>query len=208
MSLEKQLYLIRHGQSMHNFAEIEHKAKFPAVPFTDPFCFDAALSPTGEQQAQGLKAQVPTVIGDDAELVVVSPLSRAINTCLHGFNPKDIPIIVNKECREKLENACDLGSSPAHLAKKFPGLEFNHLPPIWWYTNSDEITPTNYHERWKTHRYSEPAEVLLERISQFKEWLRSRDENKIVIVGHSTFFLHLTGLPEKLNNCQIYSMKV
>jgi len=45
---------------------------------------------------------------------------------------------------------------------------------------------------------------LLTRIAQFREWLASRPESVIVVVGHSNFFKYYLGMSEKLKNCEVH----
>ena len=44
-----------------------------------------------------------------------------------------------------------------------------------------------------------PLEVDIEPASAFRDWLRARPETTIAVVGHGTFFYHLTGT--FLENC-------
>jgi hypothetical protein len=45
-----------------------------------------------------------------------------------------------------------------------------------------------------------------ERIARFREWLRTRPEQRIAVVGHSAFFFHMTG--HKFANCAILELSV
>ena len=42
-----------------------------------------------------------------------------------------------------------------------------------------------------------------ERIHNFTQWLLSRPETTIVVVGHGTFFKHLTGAEREMDNCEV-----
>jgi len=46
------------------------------------------------------------------------------------------------------------------------------------------------------------------RVGSLRQWIRTRPESRIAIVGHSNFFLEFTGLAEKLKNCEIYKMHI
>jgi broad specificity phosphatase PhoE len=190
----KILYLIRHGQSTHNAYAEQH----PGDQFVDPYFFDAPLSPFGERQVQELKEKANAL---HPELIVVSPLSRALVTCLHSFGDRGIPIVVNHLCREKVENACDIGRPARVLQKEFPQFDFSMLPNIWWYTNGLNVTEDNYQQLFRDNRYTEPLESVKRRVEEFKEWLRKRPETTIVIVGHSNFFLQFSGV--FLKNCEV-----
>ena len=114
---EKSVYVIRHGRSEHNEVELDHVRKHgKGVPMSDPLCYDARyvisiiyshnhyshqnyclcynynhrLSATGEEEAKALRSHVESIGLHDADLVVVSPLTRAIQTCLYAFNPEKV----------------------------------------------------------------------------------------------------------------------
>ena len=91
-AVTKDVYFIRHGESMYNKWRRE-SFRNPCVLccVCDPMLFDAGLSPAGEAQVRALhgelrSAQHPWL--DEVELVVTSPLTRAIETCLGAFFPE------------------------------------------------------------------------------------------------------------------------
>ena len=98
------------------------------------------------------------------------------------------------EClhREFLESSCDVGRAPTLLAQDFPHLAFGHLDEIWWH-NGGEPDERGF--------ANEPAAILTERVSGFRDWLAARPERLIAVVGHGTFFYHLTG--QQLRNCEV-----
>src|SRR5260370_39236110 len=57
-----------------------------------------------------------------ADLVVVSPLTRAIQTAVGLFGEADVPIIVTDLHRERLENSCDIGRAPTAPSAEVPVL--------------------------------------------------------------------------------------
>lgn len=174
------VHLIRHGQSVFN-------AAFDAVTRIDPMVFDAPLSPTGREQAAALRAEVH---GLGVEIVVTSPLTRAIETTLGAFGPDHAPVRVEPLHRERLEHSGDVGRSPVELARDFPGLAFDHLDDPWWHTDGS-------HPRAIVIE-SEP--VLLARVEGFRAWLAARPERVIAVVGHGTFLHRLTG--HHFRNCE------
>jgi hypothetical protein len=48
------------------------------------------------------------------------------------------------------------------------------------------------------------SRTLLERIERFKKWLAQRDEETIVIVGHSQYFKKMLGLKTLMRNCDVW----
>ena len=113
-------FLIRHGQSTFN-------EQFDATGI-DPLHYDARLTSKGRDQVAAAK-EAAQQLGID--LVVVSPLTRAIETCLGLFDPAQTPIIVSSLHRERLGNSCDVGRPPEALSVEFPMLDFSHLDKCW-----------------------------------------------------------------------------
>lgn len=180
MTTTKSIHLIRHGQSAFNIA-------FDSLKRIDPMIFDAPLTPTGLEQAQGLRWEVQSL---GVELIVTSPLTRAIQTTLNAFGPDHAPIRVECLHRERLEHSGDVGRSPSLLRTDFPHLAFDHLDDPWWHcdrTNPQAIVV-------------ESEETLLGRVENFRTWLKARPEKTIAVVGHGTFLNRLTG--HHFKNCE------
>src|SRR5262245_41987539 len=98
---------IRHGESTFNAAWAATRA--------DPLHFDARLSARGREQVQETKA---ALLGYPVEVVLVSPLTRALETAvgLFGEHPAAPLMQVVPLLRERVENSCDVGRAPADLA--------------------------------------------------------------------------------------------
>jgi len=199
--MKKTVYLIRHAESTHNeFAFSHPKEK------VDPCLFDAPLSSKGLEQ---IKISKPTIDAiDDIELIVCSPLSRALKTCLFLFGDRKIPTLVHPLCRELVDTACDLGRHVNVLEKEFAGapIDFSLLPQDVWFYTPPTITFENYQSIWKEKPWKEPTEILEIRIDHFKQWILERKENKIAVVAHSNFFKFWIG-PPKLPNCGVHKLE-
>lgn len=184
--MSKIVHCIRHGQSTFNahFAETG----------CDPMHPDAPLTELGRRQAAERALELRQ---HSYELVVTSPLTRAIQTTLgiFGEHPATPPILVECLHRESLESSCDVGRAPALLSQDFPHLAFDHLEEIWWH---------NVGEPDERGFVCEPAETLAERVRRFRGWLADRPEGLIAVVGHGTFFYHLTG--RQLQNCEVATL--
>jgi broad specificity phosphatase PhoE len=173
---------IRHGESTFNAAW-----RAAAV---DPLHFDAPLSPVGVEQVRQARRAFEDL---PVELVVTSPLTRALQTAAglfdgHRHSPR---IVVHALMRERLENSCDVGRSPAQLAVDFPALDLAHLDDVWWHVDGAPDT---------RGVCIEPVAAVAARAIQFRSYLRARPERCIAVVGHGTFFFHLTG--RMLANCE------
>lgn len=174
----KRVHFIRHAQSLHN-ARAETAPDEDAVR-RDPGLRDAPLSDLGRRQAQALAAEVAML--PEIELVVISPLTRAVQTALAAFDGHPAPRLVQALHREHLDSWCDVGRPPADLTRDFPTLDFRHLENPWWHVGTG---PEPY--------VQEPIGALDRRVGAFADWLRARPEGCIAVVGHSTFLRRLTG---------------
>lgn len=180
---ERTIFLIRHGQSTFN-ALNEGSG-------VDPMLFDAPLTSLGLEQVAAARAAMRD---RPVEVVLVSPLTRALQTALGIFadHPARPRIVVEAGHRERLESSCDQGRSPRELRAAFPDVAFDHLPDTWWH---DAGVPDG------RGIHVEPLDVMLARMHDFAASLRDRGEAVIAVVGHATFFHHLTG--RWMQNCEI-----
>ena len=181
--MRKTIHCIRHGQSTFNAAFHESRV--------DPLHWDAPLSELGRRQVSDAAARIRDV---PYELVLTTPLTRALQTTLGLFadHPSAPAIRVEHRHREHCGNSCDVGRSPALLTVEFPALDFGHLDDIWWHRDGEPDERGICVEPW---------EALGQRVEHFRAFLNGRPERLIAVVGHGTFFQHLTG--ELLDNCGI-----
>lgn len=178
----KTVLCIRHGESTFNLAWRENPI--------DPLHWDAPLSATGLEQVQRARATLAAV---PVELVITSPLTRALQTAMGLFaeHPQAPPMLVAPLARERVENSCDVGRSPAQLAFDFPTLDLAHLPDVWWHAEGEPDA---------RGICIEPHEAVAARAAEFRTLLIARPERVIAVVGHGTFLFHLTG--RFLANCE------
>ncbi len=177
------VHLIRHGESTFNSAVAETGR--------DNHEQDARLSALGHRQVAETGV---ALAGRSYDLVVTSPLTRALQTALGLFYGRDVAILVEALPRERVEHSCDLGRSPEVLAKQFSGLVFDHLDDPWWYVDAANGVGVAV----------EPESVVKARCDRFRAWLSARPEQVIAVVGHGTFFHHLSGL--RLANCELFEL--
>lgn len=164
----KILQLIRHGYSLHNelFTKIGVKA------FRIPLSYDAPLTNHGHVESIELGYNWDKKY--DIELILVSPLTRTLETCMNIFGDTNIPI----ECHEFLreypigEDTCNKRSSLTEIKSKYPKIDF-HL------SIDDDIL-------WRED-YRETIPELEDRIQVMINYIQSRKEKSIAIVGHSSF---------------------
>ena len=171
----KTVHMIRHGQSTFNAATA-------TTPWSDPMLFDAPLTDHGVDQATALR---PVTAALGIELVVSSPLTRAIQTALLAFGETSgVPVVVEALLRERLEASCDVGRPADALAADFPALAFDHLPDPWWHWDGGSD---------KRAIALEPDHIFSSRVDAFRAWLDQRPESILAVVGHGAFLRALTG---------------
>jgi glucosyl-3-phosphoglycerate phosphatase len=176
--------LIRHGQSTFN-------AHWHATG-EDPLHFDARLSELGHEQ---VRARRDAQAGEHYDLIISSPLTRAMQTTLGVFGDRlgKVPFLVQHLHSERVEQSGDVGRDPVHLIAEFPQFDLSHLPNGWWH-NGETPNEIGVHV--------EPEERFQARLAAFGDWLRARPEERIAVVGHATFFYHFAGC--NLANCAVH----
>ncbi|MFO1414375.1 MAG: histidine phosphatase family protein [Burkholderiales bacterium] len=182
----KTVLCIRHGESTFN-------AAWRATP-VDPLHFDARLSEVGHAQVAAAR---PAVARYPVEVVLVSPLTRALQTA-HGLfadHPQRPRLHVAPLLRERVENSCDVGRPPAALAAEFPAVDVAHLADPWWHHDG---------EADERGICVEPIAVVQARAAQFRQDVLARPERVVALVGHGTFFYHLTG--RAMANCEVLEL--
>ena len=179
------IFLIRHGQSTFNAHYEAHGV--------DPGHVDARLTELGHRQAAEARERMAALMRSIGrpELVISTPLTRALQTTQAIFGGTGVPVEVTCRHREMLEAFCDVGRSPRELAEEFPGLKFDHLDDPWWHNGPHD------------HRGLpvEPHEVFHGRVTHFGQWLAEHPNATVAVVGHGTFFRQLTG--RGFANCEI-----
>ncbi|CAF1192489.1 unnamed protein product [Didymodactylos carnosus] len=145
----KTLYLIRHGQGKHNLAESTYgSVKWEAELAQLDDYLDAQLTDLGNKQAEILLNYVQDGVENDGlkiDYVVVSPLSRAIQTALDGVYPalinnnkiksidsasknQSVPIVAFEYARETIgRHTCDKRNSKTILQQRFSSVNFDYL---------------------------------------------------------------------------------
>ena len=175
----KVVLLVRHGQSMHNISDVAAYGDTGK----DATLYDAPLSSLGESQAAALAGHAELAV---AELAVVSPLTRAIQTMYGAFPQASArgtkgtapPCTVWQVMAEHMTDSCDIGSGAASMAARWPALDFSSLPEVWWYID-DECSPTDAldsRRQFKECGFMEPEASVNRRVDEFVAALRARPE--------------------------------
>ncbi|KAK6430810.1 hypothetical protein LTR95_013034 [Oleoguttula sp. CCFEE 5521] len=163
------LHLLRHAQGYHSTSPEGHSLH------------DPHLTPHGFAQSATRRDAFPH--HDSLELLLASPLRRALQTCQTTFSPaietRQLKIIALPYAEEASADPCDTGSEIEVLQEEFGhGVDFDHVKHGWTRHEGDfEISP--------------PA--LAARARKLRAWIRGRDEREIVLVSHGFFNHYITG---------------
>lgn len=182
----KTFYFVRHGQGIHNEAESSlGTVHWEAVEARSEQYFDAKLTEIGRNQAKSLldsltkmQQSTPTFKFD---LLIVSPLSRAIETAQIAFqplfdNPK-FPIYSHEMIRETIgRHYCDKRRSITELKQLYPRINFSESDAF----NSDSDLLWNANER-------ETQKQIHLRAIKFLNWCFDRfpDKKHILVTAHN-----------------------
>ena len=183
----KKLVFIRHAEGWHNkdYNDIpDYMAR--GLGETEAY-WDARLTPLGEQQGRDLATRLEPEVAPQVRLVVVSPLSRAIQTAALAFPEASSrpPFLATSLCRERVwTHQCDRRRTRSELASDFPFVDFGQIAD-----GSDEM--------W-AHKEIDPSPMNSTAVSMrarsLLHWLWARPEKEIAVVAHWVFLRHLFGL--------------
>lgn len=242
---KKKLILIRHGCSYMNEHIGVNGISFGGPNFTDIFSEkdqelyyrDSPLSAKGQDQAKALHRNIESLLQNndnandnesnnsnlkecllDLDLVVVSPLTRAIQTAQLALLPHisskedSIPVIALPLAAERLYLISDVGTPQSALEDNFGSLvDFKTGFPTnleqddpWWLQQMSRIIPSNDEQQqqqqkeyaeWRPtgqgQQYfcpGEPLDDFQQRMKQLCQWLNNRTESRIALVGHFGVF--------------------
>ncbi|KAH3949708.1 hypothetical protein HBH53_085690 [Parastagonospora nodorum] len=177
----KMLYIVRHGQGVHNVVEEEvgrdeWNRYWAKVPGDDSRRWlDADLTPHGEQQATDISSLwVPGGV-DPPRSIYTSPLRRCLQTTQLGFAPliKERVPVIKERLRERLGvHTCDQRSSKTWITSTFPEFRIED-----GFAEKDEF--------WKAEQ-RETIDQHAERAKELLSDLFDNDENQtIALVAHS-----------------------
>jgi broad specificity phosphatase PhoE len=123
----KRVYLIRHGQSLG-------QASSPASRLNDASLQDCKLSPLGIEQARNIPELLGAKVYQSIQLVLCSPLARALETAILAFPDKQIRI--HHDLREignsKIPENIPLSDSVQSFTNKHDNLSQASPTPKGW----------------------------------------------------------------------------
>jgi broad specificity phosphatase PhoE len=188
-TITKIIHFQRHGQGYHNLlGEILRDAGVkPNIdsrdakinPWIRPEIVDSPLTELGKEQCHDRRPEAALL---NPQLVVVSPLLRAIQTAKITFGTHDrseIPWIAHEGCREELGVlVCNQRRPLSQIQADYPQLQFHG-------DISEEDTLWDPHQR-------ESGRSKSDRIYQFLvDFVFQRPEQELAVVGHSAWLFHM-----------------
>lgn len=205
--VRKLVHFMRHAQALHNpKAEELRKNGCTREEFLEQMriddAFDACLTPLGQQQAKSAGKRVCPQKVQQVELIVTSPLSRAIETSKLAFpslQRRHILVESFREINGWLLNA--KRRSRADLAKKFPDVD------------SSLLTPED--EDWTD--VLEEESVCAQRAFEGLKWMMEQKEENILLVAHGGIFAFMMDHPliradeamgARFSNCELRSCEM
>ena len=187
----KNLFCIRHGTAEHNvlFHEIGEQAYMSIR--------DSNLTEEGVVESKLLGQN--WVDKNSIELVLVSPLTRTIETAQNIFKDTNVKILAFDELKEypgSYEPINHRKDRNELVIKYNQNVNFKHISEkdsIWNETDIESI------------------EMLEKRVKKMKEFILSRKENNIAIVSHSSYLAYflkgkITDTNNELKHCFPYTM--
>jgi broad specificity phosphatase PhoE len=182
-------------------------------PFLRPEIRDAPLTHLGREQCANRRIEIMQNYKNNnnainPQLVIVSPLLRAIQTAKITFQQfyrttttatswrKDdeyitIPWIAHEACREELGLlVCNQRRRRSEIVAEHPEIDFQyieHEEDVLWEEKLISDDGDGAHLR----RRRESVVEKTNRIYDFLKFLEARDEDEIVVVGHSSWLFYM-----------------
>mmetsp|Transcript_56398 Transcript_56398/g.150871 ORF Transcript_56398/g.150871 Transcript_56398/m.150871 type:complete len:438 (-) Transcript_56398:54-1367(-) len=187
----KRVILIRHGESVAQAVPRQERWNPNAT-----FLRDAPLGEAGESQVLNL-ASLPNT---SVELVVCSPLTRALQTAIGVFGKLGVRVIVHPNLREVPSK--HFGAEGAPMQQECLGRTVQELRAdsrlqrdfLDWSVMLDEP------DVWWSETVDSPS-VVDNRLSALGQWLVDRPESCIAVVCHFNVIQRLTKTNHMVHNC-------
>ena len=186
---KKIVHFQRHGQGYHNLIYAmmaEHGSPVEDIYSTDPklnpfvrdeLC-DAPLTSLGRDQCLE-KRQLANSL--NPELIVVSPLHRAVQTAQLTFADfiGDVQFVAHDLCREELGLLkCNKRRPLSESLREFPHVDFS-------------LTSGEEDRLWQPDERESPLAKSKRIYSFLADYIQHRPEKEIAVVGHSAYFFNM-----------------
>ncbi|KAL1994208.1 hypothetical protein VTN49DRAFT_2877 [Thermomyces lanuginosus] len=168
------LHCVRHAQGEHNKGGDAY------------LIHDPRLTEAGIAECKALESRFP--YQSSIELIVSSPLRRAVQTSLCSFQPainRGVKIVVLPELQETSDVACDTGSEVSKLEQEFGDI----VGPKGKVVDLS-LLDDNWHI--KRGRFAPSSNAIIARARDARKWLKARPEKEVVVVSHGGFLHYFT----------------
>ena len=153
----KELWLVRHAEGEHNVKGA-------------PYQFDPPLTATGAAQAADARRRcLPGRGGACVDLIVASPLRRALQTARAVFGGEGCERLAVEDLRERAATGCNWRRAAHEIQDDFPEFDLAAVPP--------GLDP-------HLNSMHEPSGDLRERTLRFLRWLSRQPEQRVAVVTH------------------------
>jgi broad specificity phosphatase PhoE len=173
----KRVFFVRHGHGEHNGAAEDalaaglglSKACLAGGAIRDP-----GLTPKGVGQCQALASdpilqKALAARAGRAEVVVVSPCKRTLQTATIGLADAGLPFVACAECQECADLPSDTGRPVSDLKPEFPMVDFSAIErPLDWF---EKVGPYDFA---KMAVKPEGRLALLDRCARFTAFIAAR----------------------------------
>jgi len=186
---KKKISYIRHAQSGYNAWKSESIMNL-VTPYANTVeNYDPSITEKGQQQCKALVPVLDTQMTEKVELVLISPLRRAIETYVAVKDAKMVTecnnIIITPLLRERLDTPCDIGTPLSLLREIHTSYNYDFLVRENWWSPQLEYDVKN---RLETKFVKEAVERVRDRIFLLLIWIALREEENILLVGHSNYY--------------------
>ncbi|KAG7399432.1 hypothetical protein PHYBOEH_008946 [Phytophthora boehmeriae] len=200
----KVVYLVRHAQGTHNLAshklgvEILGGELARSEEFLDPDLTPFGIEDSKSKGPPSIKAELERGM-PPIERVVVSPLSRSMQTAQHFFAKNqrpDSPFVCLENCREILDCCTFDKRLPLSAIKaKFPDVDFSHIK-----SEQDRL--------WSPTHYETQDEIYARAEAFLSELFDVVPDRYVAVVSHVCFIqavcsVTLGGTPPRFDNCEV-----
>ena len=171
MNSLKNIYLIRHGLAKHNLNYL----LFGEDAYIGEENIDTHLVEEGIKQAETLGKTWDNI--NNIDYVLVSPLTRTLQTAQHIFKNIKVPIVACEELKEFPQgiHTCSKRIEKSKLKENFPFVDFSLIR-----SEKDEM--------WNPER-KETEQELSERVDIVRNFIKTLRVENIAVVSHSTFIM-------------------
>ena len=196
----KTVYLIRHAESLEN------------VAYKGARRLQAAYT--------SRKLPQPYDVVDAFQLMFKMFRPSVTNAALSDFGRHQVEQLHGNLVRDKfwepLRQDAVIVHSPLQRAKQ------TAYGALWGPQHMDDAGPPGNENVFELSSLKEvnPAEIIIDaltpwarqktvdyRIHDLEEWIQSRPEDTIVLVGHSVYFKRMLNLPKTFDNCDVWQAK-